>query len=71
MDAEASKGCLDTAATDVTDVLALDTAVQQLRRVVQIPSLNTSEDTKSLTLTENICQTPLPALRWIPTVREY
>ena len=71
MNGEASKGCLDTAATHMTDVLASDTTVQQRRHVVQIPSLNSTEDTKSPTLTENICQAPLPALRRIPTIREY
>ena len=68
---EASKGCPDTAATHMTDVLASDNTVQQLRPIVQIPSLNSTEDMKSPTLTENNCQTPLPAQRRIPTIREY
>ena len=52
MNGEASKGFLDTAAAHMTDVLASDITVQQLRHVVQIPSLNSTEDTESPTLTE-------------------
>ena len=56
MHEEAAKGCPNTAAAHMADVLASNTTVQQLRHVVQIPSLNSTEDTKSPTLAANICQ---------------